>query len=95
MPWVNPVRRNQFVGSAIVASLLLVGAGFGIGYAVGGSDDNDHGPGRMYPGRYMPYDMRDHMGKQRFLPMPRPSKFPLLGPSTVTVTVTPAAAASS
>jgi hypothetical protein len=96
VPWLNPARRTQFAGSAIVAAVLLIGAGFGIGYAVGGSKDDD-GHGMMDRGRYMlPYDMRGELrlGPNGY-PMPRLSKLPLISPSTVTVTVTPSPASSS
>lgn len=38
-PWLNPSRRGSIMGGALVAGLLCVGAGFGIGFAVGHHHD--------------------------------------------------------
>jgi hypothetical protein len=62
-PWVNPDRRGQVLAAAIVAALVLLGAGVGIGVAVAPSGDHhrgDHmygdwrGPGMH--GRFLPGD---------------------------------------
>lgn len=97
VPWVNPARRTQLVGWSVVAALLLIGAGFGIGYAVGGSDDDHYGPGRMYHGRYLPYDMPAKLRPGvNMYPMPHMSRLPLIGPTaTTTVTVTPSSTGTS
>jgi hypothetical protein len=50
VPWVNPDRRPHVIGSAIVAALVLLGAGFGIGYAAAPSDHGRYGPQHMQPG---------------------------------------------
>jgi hypothetical protein len=95
VPWVNPARKTQLAGWAVVASVLLIAAGFGIGYAVAGSDDHHRRPGMMYPARHMPYDMHGRLRPApNHYPMPRMSHGPLVGP-TVTVTVTPSPASTS
>jgi hypothetical protein len=38
-PWVNPHRRRHVAGIGVAALLIALGAGIGIGWAVG-----DHGP---------------------------------------------------
>lgn len=58
VPWVNPQRRSEFVLGAIIAGLVVLGAGFGIGYAVAPSGSG-HGVTRIqggYPPRLVgPY----------------------------------------
>jgi hypothetical protein len=52
-PWVNPARRSHLVGAAVVAGLVLLAAGFGIGYAAAPSGHN--GPQRIERGGgYLP-----------------------------------------
>jgi hypothetical protein len=51
---VNPDRRGHVIGAAIIAALLVLGAGFGIGYAAAPSGDHHVviRPGRGFlPGR--------------------------------------------
>jgi hypothetical protein len=58
VPWVNPDRRFHVIGSSVIAGLVLLGAGFGIGYA---SSSGGHGPGpvRMERGGGFPPGLRD------------------------------------
>ncbi len=64
VPWVNPDRRLHLTGAAIVAGLILLGGGFGIGWAASSGGDHHQdfrghygdlrGPGMMrggYPGQ--------------------------------------------
>jgi hypothetical protein len=50
VPWVNPARRGNVIAAAVIAAVVLIGAGIGIGYAVAPSDRDHH---RMGPGIYM------------------------------------------
>jgi hypothetical protein len=43
VPWVNPARRGHLAGAAAGAAVLLLAAGFGIGYAVAPAGDDGHG----------------------------------------------------
>ena len=89
VPWVNPQRRSQLALGAVVAGLVLLGAGFGIGYAAAPSGP-DHGVMRIqggYPPRLVgPYGRlpnRQFPGGPR---RPAPSRA-----STPTPTPTPTA----
>jgi hypothetical protein len=59
VPWVNPDRRSQVVGSSIIAALVLLGAGFGIGYASSSDGHGDSGPARMERGGGFPPGLRE------------------------------------
>lgn len=55
--WVNPAKRRAASALALVAALVLLGAGVLIGLAVGGDDHGHHYPGlrparggQLYPG---------------------------------------------
>jgi hypothetical protein len=52
-PWVNPSRRGQLASIGLVAALVCLGAGIGIGVAISGDDHRDRGrqPIVMLPGR--------------------------------------------
>lgn len=68
VPWINPERRTSLILAAVLAALVLIGAGFGIGYAVAPSGDHH---GDYY--RYGPM-MRDGYGPGKLLPrMQRPN----------------------
>ena len=67
VPWVNPDRRVHLAGAAIIAGLVLLAGGFGIGWAASSGDDhhrdlrghfgNLRGPDMMrggYPGMQIP-----------------------------------------
>ena len=58
VPWVNPDRRSHVIGSALVAALVLLGAGFGIGYASNSDDHGRPGPARMERGGGFPPGLR-------------------------------------
>ncbi|MDT4912553.1 MAG: hypothetical protein QOC66_1681, partial [Pseudonocardiales bacterium] len=50
VPWINPDRRSHLLGAALIGALLVLGAGFGIGYAVAPSDHDRNGPQRFERG---------------------------------------------
>jgi hypothetical protein len=50
---VNPDRRSHVIGAAVIGGLVVLAAGFGVGYAAS-SDDSHHGPHRMERGGYFP-----------------------------------------
>jgi hypothetical protein len=61
VPWVNPDRRSHIVGAGVLGGLVVLAAGFGIGYAVAPSGHDGHGPGlrierggAYFPGRMVP-----------------------------------------
>jgi hypothetical protein len=47
---VNPDRRSHVLGAAIIAALILLGGGIGIGYAVAPSGHGRPGPQRFERG---------------------------------------------
>jgi hypothetical protein len=51
VPWVNPDRRLHLVGAAVIAALVLLAGGFGIGYAASSGHDH-HGDMRMDRGNF-------------------------------------------
>jgi hypothetical protein len=61
VPWVNPARRSHVVGAAVIGTVVALGAGFGIGFAVAPSDNDHHRPYDMYRNGYGP-GMRGHLG---------------------------------
>jgi hypothetical protein len=72
VPWVNPDRRSHVIGAGVIGALVLLGAGFGIGYASSSSDD--HRPGMLRiergGGPYVPGP------PGHFRPGPRNEQFP-------------------
>jgi hypothetical protein len=83
VPWINPQRRGQLIGAAVVAALVLLGAGFGIGYAAAPSGP-DHGvriergvPGKLL-GPYGRHPNRPFPGAPKL----RPSTVPTPTPSS-------------
>jgi hypothetical protein len=61
VPWVNPDRRSHVVGAGVLGGLVVLAAGFGIGYAVAPSGHDGRGPGlrierggAYFPGRMVP-----------------------------------------
>lgn len=61
VPWVNPDRRSHLLGAGLLGGLVLLAAGFGIGYAVAPSGHHGHGPmtrfergGAYFPGHMVP-----------------------------------------
>ena len=44
VPWIAPQRKGAAIGISIVAALLLLGGGVGIGAAAFGNDDHNNGP---------------------------------------------------
>src|SRR4051812_41285549 len=45
VPWVNPDRRSHILGAGVLGGLVVLAAGFGIGYAAAPSGHGDHHPG--------------------------------------------------
>jgi hypothetical protein len=89
VPWFNPQRKAAIVGGGVAAALVLLGAGFGIGYAVAPSGHHDrYGPayrsgfGPEMHGRYLP----DRLPRGEF-PFPR-------GPQHMPTPTTPSASPS-
>jgi hypothetical protein len=70
---VNPARRGHVIAAAIVAALVLLGAGIGIGAAVGSGGRHGHGSERMYRGGYGP-GMQGGIYMVPGRPMPYPGK---------------------
>jgi hypothetical protein len=64
VPWVNPERRSHILGAGILAGLVLLAAGFGIGYGVAPSGHGRHGDMRMERGGYFPGRMLPGPGGQ-------------------------------
>jgi hypothetical protein len=82
IPWINPDRRGHLAATAIVAALVLLLAGFGIGYAVAPDNHRDHyGPMYMRPAVLVPGN--------NVYPLPRHVPNPRRGVETVTVTPAP------
>ena len=63
-PWVNPARRRQVAGIGAFALVIALGAGIGVGYAVGGDGHPDRprnglvmlpGPVEGAPGGFGPH----------------------------------------
>jgi hypothetical protein len=90
-PWINPARRGHIVGAAIIAALVLIAGGFGIGYAAAPSGDRHDNPYRMYRGGYGPM-MGDPMGGRFVGPGMRGNRnnpFPAPGAPATPATPTP------
>ncbi len=66
VPWVNPDRRSHVIGSSVIAGLVLLGAGFGIGYASSSDSHDRSGPVRLQRGGGFPPGLRDG----RMMPFP-------------------------
>jgi hypothetical protein len=77
-PWVNPDRKRHLLAAAIIAALVLVGAGFGIGYAAAPS--GDHGD-RIHRG-YFPGERIGVAPGGRLPDGPFPHRFPNRGPAS-------------
>src|SRR4051812_15376608 len=92
VPWVNPDRRSHILGAGVLGGLVVLAAGFGIGYAVAPSGHHDRGPelrierggGAYFPGRMVPGPAGQFPG-----PGNRPRRLPAPVPSAATPT-TPA-----
>jgi hypothetical protein len=41
-PWINPARRTRALTSGIVAAVILLGGGIGIGVAIGDTGGSSH-----------------------------------------------------
>lgn len=95
VPWVNPDRRSHIVGAGVLGGLVVLAAGFGIGYAVAPSGHDGRGPGMRierggpyFPGRMVPGPAGQFPApgnRQRRLPAPVPSS---AAPTTPTPTST-------
>lgn len=59
VPWVNPARRSHLAGAALAGAIVLLGAGFGIGYAASPDDHGRGGSMRMERGGGFPPGHRD------------------------------------
>jgi hypothetical protein len=74
IPWVNPARRGHVLAAAIVAALVLLGGGIGIGAAIGSGGHHRHGPEQMYRGGYGPGMQGGGIYVVPGRPMPYPGK---------------------
>lgn len=81
VPWVNPDRRGHLAATGVAAAVLLLAAGFGIGYAAAPDHGNHYRHVRMHPG--MLRQAPNLYPGPRYLPKPRG------GIRTVTVTPSP------
>jgi hypothetical protein len=75
---VNPERRSHILGAGILAGLVLLAAGFGIGYGVAPSGHGRHGDMRMerggyFPGRMLPGGQFPGNGQRRLPGAPVPT----------------------
>ncbi len=72
VPWVNPARRAHLVGAAVIGTVVALGAGFGIGFAVAPSGNDHHRRDGMFGDGYGS-GMRGQLG-------PNPARGRLLVP---------------
>jgi hypothetical protein len=73
--WVNPARRSHVAGTAAIAGLVLLGAGFGIGWAASDGGHDHGGPGyrlQIGPANFPNGPLRGHFpGQVPYRPLPR------------------------
>ncbi|MFN2562984.1 MAG: hypothetical protein ABR571_17035 [Jatrophihabitans sp.] len=97
---MNPDRRTHILGAGILGGLVVLAAGFGIGYAVAPSGHHERGPmmrfergGAYFPGHMVPGPAGQFPapgnGRRRLLPgAPPASASTSAAPTTPTPTST-------
>jgi hypothetical protein len=92
VPWTNPDRRAHIIGSSVIAGLVLLGAGFGIGYASSSGDHGRPGPRLERGGGFPPGLRNGQVGRYPIGPLPANrgrGNHPLPGATAVSPTPAP------